>query len=44
MARDDKGDALPTIDLLTEVQTLLRQALAVEMLPNQMRQARSQTA
>jgi len=44
MARDDKGDALPTIDLLTEVQTLLRQALAVEMLPHQMRQARSQTA
>ena len=44
MARDDKGNALPTIDLLTEVQTLLRLALAVEMLPHQMRQARSQTA
>lgn len=44
MARDDKGDALPTIDLLTEVQTLLRQALAAEMLPHQMRQARSKTS
>ena len=44
MARDDKGVALPTIDLLTEVQTLLRQALAVEMLPHQMRRARSLTA
>jgi hypothetical protein len=44
MARDEKGNVLPTIDLLTEVQTLLRQALAAEMLPHQMRQARSQAA
>jgi len=44
MARDEKGNALPPIDLLTEVQTLLRHALAVEMLPHQMRQARSQAA
>lgn len=44
MARDEKGNALPPINLLTEVQTLLRHALAVEMLPHQMRQARSQTA
>jgi hypothetical protein len=44
MARDEKGNALPPIDLLTEVQTLLRHSLSVEMLPHQMRQARSQTA
>jgi hypothetical protein len=44
MARDEKGNALPPIDLLTEVQTLLRHSLTVEMLPHQMRQARSQTA
>ena len=37
MARDEMGNALPPIDLLTEVQTLLRHALAVEMLPHQMR-------
>ena len=40
MARDDKGNALPPIDLLTEIQTLLRHGLSVEMLPHQMRQAR----
>jgi hypothetical protein len=44
MARDDRGNALPPIDLLTEVQTLLRHGLAVEMLPHQMRQARKQLA
>ena len=44
MARDEKGNALSPIDLLTEVQTLLRHSMAVEMLPHQMRQARSQTA
>lgn len=44
MARDEKGNALSPVDLLTEVQTLLRHGLAVEMLPHQMRQARSQTA
>jgi hypothetical protein len=42
MARDDKGNALPPTDLLTEVQTLLRHAVGVEMLPHQMRQARKQ--
>jgi hypothetical protein len=42
MARDDKGNALPPTDLLTEVQTLLRHAQAIEMLPHQMRQARKQ--
>jgi hypothetical protein len=40
MARDDKGVALPAVDLLTEVQTLLRHALAVEMLPHQIRHAK----
>ena len=44
MARDDKGNAIPPIDLLTEVQTLLRHGLTVEMLPHQMRQARKQLA
>lgn len=41
MARDDKGNALPPIDLLTEVQTLLRHGLAVEMLPHEIRKDRS---
>ena len=44
MARDEKGNPRAPTDLLTEVQTLLRHALAVEMLPHQMRQARSQAA
>jgi hypothetical protein len=44
MARDAKGNALPPIDLLTEVQTLLKHALEAEMLPHQIRHARSQTA
>ena len=44
MARDEKGNALPPIELLQEVQTLLRHALTVERLPHQMRQARKQTA
>jgi hypothetical protein len=44
MARDAKGNALPSIDLLAEAQTLLRHAQGVEMLPHQMRQARSQSA
>jgi hypothetical protein len=44
MARDDKGNALPPNDLLTEVQTLLRHAVGVEMLPHQLRQARKQHA
>ena len=44
MARDEKGNALPPMDLLTEVQILLRQSLSVEMLPHQLRHQRSQTA
>jgi hypothetical protein len=44
MARDEKGNALQPGDLLMEVQTLIRHGLSVEMLPHQMRQARSRTA
>ena len=44
MAKDEKGNALPPNDLLREVQTLLRHALTVEMLPHQMRLAKRQTA
>jgi hypothetical protein len=44
MARDDKGNALPAFDLLTEVQALLRHAHAVEMLPHQLRHARTLNA
>jgi hypothetical protein len=44
MARDDKGNALPPIDLLMEVQTLLRHSLAVEMLPHQIRRHRKLVA
>jgi len=41
MTRNEKGHALPPIALLTEVQTLLRHGLAVEMLPHQMHRARN---
>jgi hypothetical protein len=44
MARDEKGVALPPMELLIEVQTLLRHAHAVEMLPHQLRLARSMSA
>jgi hypothetical protein len=44
MARDDKGNALPACELLTEVQTLLRHAQGVEMLPHQIRHVRSLNA
>ena len=44
MARDERGQPMPLVDLLTEVQTLLRHSMAVEMLPHQVRQARSQNA
>jgi len=37
LARDDRGTPVPAIDLLTEVQTLLRHAFAVELLPHQIR-------
>ena len=44
MGRDEKGNALSPIDLLSEVQTLLRHAMEAEMLPHQIRQARSKNA
>ena len=44
LARDEKGNALPAIDMLTEVQTLLRHALAAEMLPHQIRKAKRNVA
>ena len=37
MSRTEQGVALPAQDLLTEVQTLLRHALTVELLPHQVR-------
>ncbi len=37
MSRTEQGVALPALDLLTEVQTLLRYALTVELLPHQVR-------
>ena len=39
LSRDGKGNALPPIDLLIEVQTLLRHGMEVEMLPHQIRNA-----
>jgi hypothetical protein len=44
LSRDDKGKPIPAIDLLTEIQTLLRHALAVEMLPHQIRKAKKEVA
>ena len=44
LSRDDKGKPIPAFDLLTEVQTLLRHAHAVEMLPHQIRHSRSLNA
>lgn len=44
LARDEKGNALPVIDLLTEVQTLLRHGLGAEMLPHQIRKAKRSMA
>ena len=41
MARDEKGQPLPPMDLLTEVQTLLRHALNVEMLSHQIRKEKN---
>jgi hypothetical protein len=44
LTRDGNGKPLPPVDLLTEIQTLLRHALAVEMLPHQIRKAKSEVA
>lgn len=43
LARDKRGNAIPPIDLLTEIQVLLRNAMTIELLPHQLRQARAQT-
>lgn len=40
LGRDEKGQPISTSDLTTEVQTLLRHALSVELLPHQIRQQR----
>ncbi len=40
LRRGEKGEVLPSMDLLTEVQTLLRHAMSVELLPHQIRQAK----
>ena len=42
LSRDERGNPLPAIDLLTEVQTLLRHAMAVDLLPHQVRQQQRQ--
>ena len=44
LSRDERGNPFPAIDLLTEVQALLRHALAVDLLPHQIRQQQRQTA
>lgn len=44
MSRDERGKPLPAIDLLTEVQTLLRHAMAAELLPHQIRTLQRQVA
>ena len=44
LSRDDQGKPLPAIDLLTEIQTLLRHAMGVEMLPHQIRKAKAEMA
>lgn len=44
LTRDGNGKPLPPVDLLTEIQTLLRHALAVEMLPHEIRKAKTEVA
>ena len=44
LSRDERGNPLPAIDLLTEVQTLLRHAAAVDLLPHQIRLQHRQTS
>jgi hypothetical protein len=44
LSRDERGSQLPAINLLTEVQTLLRHSLEVELLPHQIRHQQRQTA
>ena len=40
LSRDEKGNALPAINLLTEAQNLLRHSMASEMLPHEIRKSR----
>ena len=44
MARDERGNPMPAIDLLTEVQTLLRHAMEIELLPHEIRKAQRNIA
>jgi hypothetical protein len=44
LSRDERGNPLPGIDLLMEVQTLLRHAAAVDLLPHQIRQQHRQAS
>ena len=44
LTRDGNGKPLPPVDLLTEIQTLLRHAMGVEMLPHQIRKAKAEMA
>ena len=44
LSRDDKGSPLPPIDLLSEVQALLRFARQLELLPHQVRKAKAEAA
>ena len=44
MSREERGNPLPANDLLMEVQTLLRHAMSVELLPHQIRQQQRQAA
>jgi hypothetical protein len=37
MSRDERGNPLPAIDLLTEVQALLRHAMDIDLLPHEIR-------
>ena len=37
LCRDEKGNQLPTSDLILEVQTLLKHSIGVEQLPHQLR-------
>ena len=41
LTRDGNGKPLPPMDLLTEIQTLLRHAMGVEMLPHQIRKEKA---
>ena len=44
LRRDDKGSSLPPIDLLKEVQAMLRFAKQLEHLPHQVRKAKAEVA